>query len=217
MECFMKTEVIMKRSLFGCEVSQKSKSEMFSATDLAKAGNKWRRANELSDFNMSQWLKSKSTTEFIEELEGKFGKVLIKGRGRSAHTWIHPLLFIDMALAISPKLKVETYQWMFDHLIKNRNESGDSYNLLCGALYKNHTDKKTFHKYIASVAKNIQLACQASDWNSASEKQLSARDQIQREAALLCEVLQDNEVAMRIAFARVLGVEHVIPKIEVQQ
>ena len=102
---------------------------------------------------------------------------------------------------------------MFDHLIKNRNESGDSYNLLCGALYKRHTNKTTFHKYIQDVAKNIRLACDVSDWNEASESQLKARDKIHKEAALLCEVLQDNDVALKIAFARVLGVEHVIPKL----
>ena len=41
----MVTEVIMKRELFGHEISQKSKSEFFSATDLSKAGNEWRRSN----------------------------------------------------------------------------------------------------------------------------------------------------------------------------
>ena len=213
----MKTAVIMQRELFGMPVSQHSKTEYFSATDLVKAGNKYRAINGLSPFNEKAWMANKGTKEFMEELEQKFGKVKISARGRGQHTWIHPLLFIDMALAISPKLKIETYEWMFDHLIKNRNESGDSYNLLCGALYKRHSNKTTFHKYIQEVAKNIRLACNVSDWNKASESQLKARDQIHKEAALLCEVLQDNDVALKIAFARVLGVEHVIPKIEVKQ
>ena len=103
----MKTEVIMRRELFGVEVSQKSKSEMLSGTDLVRAGNKWRRSNDLSDFNLSQWLKKQSTIEFVSELEKKYGKAIVKGRGRTAHTWMHPLLFIDCALAISPKLKIE--------------------------------------------------------------------------------------------------------------
>ena len=202
----------MERQLFGMPVSQNSKTEYFSATDLVKAGNKWRVINGLSPFNEKAWLTNKGTKEFIEELESKYGKVKISARGRGQHTWIHPLLFIDMALAISPKLKVETYEWMFDHLIKNRNESGDSYNLLCGALYKRHTNKTTFPKYIQEVARKIQLACDAKDWNKASESQLRARDKIHKEAALLCEVLQDNDMALRIAFARVLGVEHELPK-----
>lgn len=210
----MKTSVVMERQLFGMPVSQHSKNEFFSATDLVKAGNRWRAINGLGSFNEKAWLVNKGTKEFIDELEVKYGKVKISARGRGQHTWIHPLLFIDMALAISPKLKVETYEWMFDHLIKNRNESGDSYNLLCGALYRRHTNKANFPKYIQEVAKNIQLACDARDWNKASESQLRARDKIHKEAALLCEVLQDNEMALRIAFARVLGVEHELPKLK---
>lgn len=213
----MKTAVIMKRELFGMPISQHSKTEYFSATDLTKAGNHWRALNGMGPFNEKAWMQNKSTKEFMEELETKYGKVKISARGRGQHTWVHPLLFIDMALAISPKLKVETYEWMFDHLIKNRNESGDSYNLMCGALYTRHANKTTFPAYIRGVAKNIQLACQAKDWQTASESQLKARDQIHREVALLCEVLQDNDLALRIAFARVLGVDHVVPQLNVKE
>lgn len=209
----------MKRELFGSEISQHSKTEMFSATDLSKVGNKWRIINGLEPFSMKSWLSNKSTKEFIAELESKYGEGSVKkmARGKGHHTWFHPLLFIDMALAISPKLKIETYEWLFDHLIKNRNESGDSYNLMCGALYVRHTNKSTFPAYIRGVAKNIQLACQVRDWQKANEGQLKARDQIHKEVALLCEVLQDNDLALRIAFARVLGVEHAIPQLNVKE
>ena len=98
----MKTEVIMQRDLFGMPISQKSKTEFFSATDLVKAGNRWRMINGLTPFNEKAWMQNKGTQEFIAELESKFGKVKISARGRGQHTWIHPLLFIDMALAISP-------------------------------------------------------------------------------------------------------------------
>lgn len=166
----------MERELFGVSVSQHSKTEYFSATDLTKAGNRYRAINGLPPFNEKAWMANKGTKEFIKELEAKFGKVKISAKGRGHHTWIHPLLFIDMALAISPKLKIETYEWLFDHLIKNRNESGESYNLMCGALYVRHQNKSTFHTYIRDVAKNIQVACQAKDWQKANEKQLKARD-----------------------------------------
>lgn len=200
----MKTEVIMKRELFGTEVSQKSKSEMLSGTDLVRAGNKWRSFNELSDFNLSQWLKTKSTVEFISELEKKYGKALIKSRGRSAHTWMHPLLFIDCALAISPKLKIETYEWMFDHLIKNRNDSGDSYNLMVGSLYHRHNNKSTFTPYIQGVARKIKQVCNVKDWQTANEKKLKARDKLHNDIALLSDVLNNNDEAVRLAIVKTL-------------
>lgn len=209
----MKTAVVMQRELFGMPISQHSKTEFFSATDLVKAGNKWRAINGMTPFNEKAWLSNKGTQEFVDELELKYGKVRKAARGRGHHTWVHPLLFIDMALAISPKLKVEMYEWMFDHLIKNRNESGDSYNLMCGAIYKRWSNKTTFHKYITETAKSIKLLCKVNDWQTATENQLKARDDVHKEISLLCEVLQDPELAVRIAFARVIGIESNIPKL----
>ena len=213
----MKTEVVMKRPLFGMEVSQKSKSEMLSGTDLVKAGNKWRRANKMSDFNLSQWLKSAGTTEFMKELESKYGTVLIKGRGRSAYTWMHPLLFIDCALAMSPRLKIETYEWLFDSLLKYRNDSGDSYTKMVGSLYNRWSDKKTFPKFIQQVARDIRTLCQTEDWQRADEKKLKVRYELQNEIALLCDVLQDPKLAVQIGFSRVMKVEYTIPSISIDR
>jgi|TARA_Y100000310_G_scaffold242358_1_gene246504 hypothetical protein len=201
----MKTEVIMKRQLFGTEVSQKSKSEMLSGTDLVRAGNKFRRSNDMSDFNLSQWLSKSTTKEFIGEVQSKYGKALIKGRGRSAHTWMHPLLFIDCALAISPKLKLETYEWLFDNLIKFRNESGDSYKVMCGSLYVRTKNKTNFHGYVTDVAKKIKLACHVSSWEEATESQLEMRKKLHNDIALLADVLNDNDQAVRLAIVKLKG------------
>jgi hypothetical protein len=135
----MKTQVVMKRELFGCEISQQSKTEFFSATELVNAGNKWRLANGHKVFNLSQYMVSKSFLEFKEELEKKYGNTVSSSRGRSSNTWVHPLLFIDIALAINPKLKIEVYEWLFDNLIKYRNNSGDSYKAMSAAIYTRFT------------------------------------------------------------------------------
>jgi hypothetical protein len=77
----MKTEVIMKRELFGKEISQKSQSEFFSATDLVNAGNRWRTTNQLSLFNLAMWLKKESTLEFINELQKLVdGNIFLKNK-----------------------------------------------------------------------------------------------------------------------------------------
>ena len=57
----MKTEVVMKRELFGNEISQKSKIEFFSATDLVRVGNKWRFSRDLPMFNLSAFLTNIKT------------------------------------------------------------------------------------------------------------------------------------------------------------
>lgn len=197
----MKTEVIMKRVLFGKEISQKSQTEFFSATDLVRAGNTWRIVNGLQAFEMNDWFNLKSTKEFIKSLEEKYGTVKISGRGRGVHTWVHPFLFIDMALAISPELKIEVYSWLYDHLLKYRNESGDSYKKMSGALYLKHTNKTTFPKYIKEVADRIKIACGVKDWQEAGEAQLKKRDKIHESISLLCDVLPVEE-AVRIGIEK---------------
>jgi len=198
----MKTAVVMRRELLGGSISQNSKTGMFSATDLVKIGNKWRIANDLEPFTMKSWLQNKSTKEFICELETKYGEVKKSARGKGSHTWMHPLLFIDMALAISPKIKLETYEWLFDQLIKYRNDSGDSYKPMCGALYAHAKNKTYFHQYVQGVARNIKQACNVTDWNEATESQLKLRDKLHNDIALLADVLNNNDEAVRLAIIK---------------
>lgn len=192
----MKTEVILKRELFGVQISQKSKSEFFNVTELVKAGNKWKRENNLPPFNLSQYINSKPFKEFQTTIEKKYGKCLIVGRGRNSSTWVHPLLFIDIALAINPNLKLEVYEWILDNLVKYRNDSGDSYRKMCGYLWQNYQNKQKFPKFIQSVARSIQIACEVKDWNKATENQLKMRDKIHDNICLLCNVLRNTKQAV---------------------
>lgn len=202
----MKTEVIMRRELFGREIGQSSKNGFFNASDLKSAGDKWRKENSLGVFNMNQYLESKSTKEFIAELEDKYGgKVLSKGRGRNAVTWVHPLLFIDIALAISPKLKIEVYEWIYDNLIKFRNDSGDSYKEACAALYTRHTNHRTFPELISKVAKYIKDSVGVKDWQNATEDQLKLRDKIHLAIKLYSRVLTDTRQIVRLSVNEVLS------------
>jgi len=203
----MVTNVIMKRNLFGKEISQNTKNSFFSVSDLVKAGNNWRAVNGLELFNLKNWLLSKSSKEFIESLEKKYGKVKINSRGKGSHTWVHPLLFIDIALAISPELKIEVYEWLFDELIKARSLSGDSYKKMCGYLYSNYSNKRNFPMYISDVAKKIQLACNLKngDWQTATEEQLKLRDKIQDNISLLADILRDTDQAVKLGILKTKG------------
>jgi hypothetical protein len=193
----------MKRELFGKEISQKSQSEYFSATDLMRAGNSWRIVNGFQPIDMSKWFMQTGVKEFMSELEKEVGqKVKISARGRGQHTWVHPFLFIDMALAINPKLKIEVYGWLYDELLKHRNSSGDSYKKMTGALFINTRRKDNFTRYIQDVARNIKHECDVIDWNKATDLQLKTRDKMHENIALLCDVLKNNEDAVRIGIIK---------------
>jgi hypothetical protein len=200
----MKTEVILHRPFMGSEVQQKSKSGLFNATGLVKIANVKRREVDQSPFNLSQHLKNKNTLDFIEELQKENERVVIKGKGSKSATWVHPLLFIDIALSINPKFKVEVYKWLYDELLRYRNDSGESYRKMAGALYDRHNNKQGFYKYIERVANYIKQNCNATDWNKASQNQLYLRDKMHENIALLCSVLTNTNEAVRIGVLKAL-------------
>jgi len=204
----MKTEVVMTRQLFGMPIKQKSKSEFFSATDLEKAGNKFRAMQGLPLFDTRGYFKRKETKEFIEEVEHKYScRAKISGRGRGKNTWVHPLVFIDMALSIDPKLKVEVYSWLFDYLLRYRNDSGDSFKAVSAALNKRYTNQREFIPFIKKVSKHIRdNVCHVKDWETANEKQLELRDKIHRSIITLSNVLNDPHQIVTLAIK-----EHIEP------
>lgn len=199
----MTTVVKMKRDLFGMEIKQNNQNSFFSATDLFRAGNKWRALQGMDYVHIEDWKKSKANQDFLKALEAKENrKVYIAGSGRGRDTWVHPFIFIDMALWISPQLKIETYRWLYDHLIEFRNQSGDSYKKMTGALYLTETNKKEFTKNIVKLANRIQLECGVDDWQTATEEQLKLRDRIHDNIALLSDILKDRETLYNVAIKK---------------
>lgn len=200
----MKTEVLMQRVLFDGMVQQNNQTGFVCANDIVAVGNKYRAINGMKLFDFRSWIDSAGNKEFIEEMKNQYGEVIITKRGAKGSTWVHPYICIDLALSIDPKLKIEVYKWLFDELLKYRNQSGDSYKKMCGFLYENCSNKSSFHKDITNVATQIQLACNVTDWQTANESQLKLRDKIHSNIALLCDVLRDNEQAVRLGILKSL-------------
>lgn len=199
----MTTCVKMERELFGAIIKQNNQNCFFSATDLIKGGNGWRIANGMDIVKFEDWKNRQSTKEFIKELEEQEKtRVIISGRGRGHDTWVHPFIFIDLALWINPKLKVEVYKWLYDSLIQYRNQSGDSYKKMCGALYLTETNKSNFKENMCNLAHRIKIECEVTDWQKATEKQLKLRDKIHENIALLSDVIRDRETLYTVAIKK---------------
>jgi hypothetical protein len=197
----MKTEVIMNRRLLEMDIRQKSKCGYFCANDLILAGNKWRLDNNLPIFNDKAWYIQKNVVEFMDMLKDKYGNVKIASRGRAGTTWLHPLLFIDMALAISPKLKIEVYEWLYDYLLKYRNDSGDSYKKMAGSIFLSISNKSEYQKTLIETAKTIKDKLDVDSWQDANEHLLKLRDRIHENIALLCDVINVKD-AVRIGISK---------------
>lgn len=189
----------MERALLGSKVRQRSDNGFFNLTDLERIGNAYRLSNNLPMMRLSSYLSNQETKEFISELESRFGVVKIANRGRGSGTWGHPLLFIDMALSMHPSLKIEVYEWIKDELIKYRNDSGDSYKNMCGAIITRLSNKSNFRQYVRKVAILIRIACKVKSWETATEAQLKLRDRIQDVITLYTKVLTNPNDCIRLA------------------
>lgn len=193
----MKTRVIMKRELIGTDIRQESKTGMLNATDLHVVGNMLRKEKGAPEKQMQSYFGLDATKALIEELmiseclnEDQIKK---SKRGKDGGTWVHPIVFVDMAMWYSPELKVKIIKWVIDNLLFHRNESGDSFRLAMNALTDNFPDY--FDKPInyAKVSNAIAAACgvgtDEDKWQRATEQQLKLRDDIQNNIVLLADVL----------------------------
>lgn len=204
----MKTEVNMIRKVLDDIITQKSKQGFFSAAELVKFGNKWRAKNDLPNFVLSRYLRTKSFREFKTELERRYGEVVYVTKGAKSGTWVHPLIFIDIALSINPKLKVDVYSWVHDNLLKFRNDSGDSYKEMCGALYARFSDLKRFPKFLQQTAIKIRIACLLdlnSSWEEADELQLEKRDKIHNLITANAKIFNNAEDVVEFALKEYEG------------
>lgn len=191
----MKTAVIMERDLVGGVVRQNHKTGMLNANDLHTIGNLLRKQSGLTEKQMAAYFNLDSTEELINEIclveNLSSDEVKQSKRGKMGGTWVHPVLFVDMAMWYSPQLKVKILKWVMDGLLDARDNSGESYKRMASALKQNFPDEFTPLK-MAEVARTIAAECRVGidqdKWQKASEKQLIQRDAIQDAVTMIADL-----------------------------
>jgi len=192
----MKTSVIMNRDLMGLSVRQDSQTQLFNANDMLKVGNSHRKTEGLSQKQLASFFDLDSTSELINaiciEENISIEKVKKSKRGKNGGTWVHPILFVDMAMWYSPVLKVKILGWVIDGLLSARNESGDSFKGMCSTLNRQFESEFNNPLAYSKIANQISNACkvgtQKNKWQKASESQLKLRDKIQENVCLLADM-----------------------------
>lgn len=178
----MKTEVIMQREIMGITIRQKHKTGFFSVSDVERFGNAHRMQKGLQIQKATDYFRRPATKEFIEQLKEEYGIVQTGGKGRGKEKWVHPFIFIDLALWYSPELKVKVYQWIYDNLTVFRDNSGESFKKMTSAILENCDLKLSATVVIPKVARfiyNIVGVTGKDKWETATEEQLKLRDEIQ--------------------------------------
>lgn len=185
----MKTMVIMQRDLNGVPIRQESKTQFFNANDLLALHNKSGKQKK----DVDDYLNNKSTKEFIGALvqdqiqntqnSGELENLAYcSRRGKNGGTWMHPYLFIDFAFWLSPEFKLSCIKWIYDNLIKSRNEAGDTFKEVNQALFDSKPNSA--HWIYANEAKMINKLIfgtpERDQRNLASESQLNLLKALQK-------------------------------------
>lgn len=119
-------------------VTQRTKDGFFNETALLKQWND----SSTSERKMDNYFASDKTNEFISTIMERENlntpkMVYLKSRGKyNGGTWMHPMLFIDFAMWINPSFKYDVFKFVYDEMIKYRNEAGDAYRELGCAVSK---------------------------------------------------------------------------------
>ena len=116
-------------------VIQRTKDGMFNATDLLRQGN----ASTGQRKEMFKFFDNENTKQFIDALmiEEKLNtqnSAYLKSRGKNGGTWMHPILFIKFAMWLNPRFEVQVIKFVYDQMLKYRNDAGDAYRELSSAV-----------------------------------------------------------------------------------
>ena len=127
---------------------------MFNATALLQ---QWNSAN-CEHKEITKFFDNANTKLFIEALikEEKLNtqnSAYLKSRGKNGGTWMHPILFIKFAMWLNPRFEVQVIKFVYDQMLKYRNDAGDAYRELGSAV-----QKIVDHSWMPIAMKNIAKA-----------------------------------------------------------
>lgn len=180
----MKTEVIMYRDLNGMNIRQSTKTGMYNANDLVEIYNANRSLNQKKKY-IHHYFETKGTNDLIAALCTEENlttdKVHKARRGKNGGTWMHPYLFIDFAMWLSPEFKVVALRWIHDNLIGKRKDCGGFFKEMCQALHENGVADPLEYKREARMINNIVFGVETGKpRDKATEKELDMLNKLQK-------------------------------------
>lgn len=146
----MKTNQEMVRYIDNISVVQRTSDGYFDGSELLR---QWNNIEGNTRRRMDKFLESDNTSEFLKALaedESHRSKMtiganqlVIKIKGRNTKggktpdkVWMNPLLFIKFAMWINPTFEVKVLRFVYDEMIRYRNDAGDAYKELSSAVMK---------------------------------------------------------------------------------
>ena len=132
------------------QVEQRTKDAKFNATALLKQWNETVKKGEVLIPHLDGVLKYKEkdlydymnigpTKDLVKVIMAKENildsRIIVNTtRGKYGGTWLHPVMFIDFCMWINPSFKYDVIKFVYDRMIEFRNNAGDAYKDLGGAI-----------------------------------------------------------------------------------
>lgn len=134
----MKTNNVMVRPMGDFVVQQRTKDGMFNATALiaqwnASSGEKKEVTKFFENDGAQQFIKALMEEENLHTQNSAYVKSKARA-DRGGGTWMHPYLFVKFAMWLNPRFEVKVIKFVYDEMIKYRNEAGDAYKYLSAAV-----------------------------------------------------------------------------------
>ncbi|MCP4320906.1 MAG: KilA-N domain-containing protein [Alteromonadales bacterium] len=182
----MKTNQLMTVAFSGGEVEVFHKTAMGNLTQLWSCGNRLRMEGGKSAANLSKFLTSSKTKEFMSVVENSISEppVHVSGKGNTRKTWANIHMMIYAAEYLSPEFHFEVIDtFVSGKILSYRDESGDNFKAMNIAL-DNHLpgregkDNKGLRIQVAKQIK-AKVSPEVVSWNFATADDLRYRAEIE--------------------------------------
>jgi hypothetical protein len=151
----MKTNQNLIRKMGDFDVIQRTSDGMFNATALLRQWNHSKNdKKEVTKFFENQNTRAFVNALITEENLNTQNSAYLKTRGKNGGTWMHPILFVKFSMWLNPTFEVKVIKFVYDELIKYRNEAGDAYKEMAGAVAK-ISEPSNVPQSIQKVAKAV--------------------------------------------------------------
>lgn len=210
----MKTNQLMQVRIGDHVLSIEHKTMVGSLTEVWKIGNTYRKMRGLNELDLSHWLRSPETLEYIQVVERDLGfesaesadyetvnsvlthtitsPLIRTKRGKGGGTWAHLYILLDAAARLDPNFKHQMYRTFVEgRILQWREDSGDEFinlNIAIDAYLPEREGKENTGVFI-QVARQLKAKILNGEevWNTATFNQLEKRAKIEKD---LCGFLK---------------------------
>lgn len=139
------------------KVEQRTVDGFFNATELLKQWN----VHNGTKKELKHYFENQSANELIDTIIERENlnsrkSAYLSSRGKNGGTWMHPILFIDLAMWINPSFKYDVIKFVYDEMIKFRNLAGDAYPSMCRAV-RSIMPEPIFREKVKDLAKSLNI------------------------------------------------------------